>query len=76
MYTILFTSIAGHNTLHAFICHYLVKVDIVSNNKKNGEGEYHYYDGSKYKGKIKDEKMHGYGKLKKPNGDYYEGNFL
>jgi hypothetical protein len=44
---------------------------------RNGEGEFIYKEGSKYKGEWRDNKMEGYGTLYYPNGIVaYEGQWL
>lgn len=41
----------------------------------NGQGVYHYSDGSVYTGQWVDSKMHGKGVYVYPNHDRYEGSF-
>lgn len=44
--------------------------------KRNGEGEYHYADGRRFKGSYQDDRPHGYGILSSSDGTViYDGQW-
>ena len=46
---------------------------LFAKNERNGYGTLEFHTGGRVEGDWKDGKLNGFGKMKYPNGDFYEG---